>query len=75
MVDLSEGNHLRQNKRIYLEATKQYFKLTSLCFSFFLKMQNAYFSTSLLIYSSLQLIRDPKSFSEFCNSYSVSLLI
>lgn len=38
-------------------------------------MQNAYFSTSLFVYSSLQLIRDPKSFSEFCNSCSISRLI
>lgn len=28
-------------------------------------MQSAYFSTSLFIYSTLQLIRDPKSFQSF----------
>lgn len=33
VVDLSEGNNLGQ-KRTCLEATKQYFKLTFVCFLF-----------------------------------------
>lgn len=71
MVGLSEGNHVGQKKNT-LRSNQVVLQIN--LFAFFLfswKKQNAYFSTSLFVYSSLQLIRDPKFFSEFCNSYSI----
>lgn len=77
MVGLSEGNHLGTKKNMLRsnQAVLQINFRLLLCFLFSWKMQNASFSTSLFVYSSLQLIRDPRSFLEFCNSYSISLLI
>lgn len=76
MTGLLEGDNLGQ-KRTLLEATKQYFKLTSVCFliSFFLgRCKMLSFQLACLFTVVYNSLRDPKPFSEFCNSYLIHLL-